>query len=510
VALDALTDALAAAPETDPLVEAHPESLAYVMFTSGSTGAPKGVMITAGNLASLTDAVAEAYGITEADRVLQFASPSFDMSVEEIYPCLARGATLVLKDAAMSASIPGLVRGCDELALSVVNLPTAYWHQLVAELASGDAVLPPSLRQLMIGGGRARPDALAQWERAAGGGPRLLNAYGPTEATVDAAVSDLSRPGLGALAEVPIGRPIAGWETYVLDARGALAATGVPGELAIGGAGIARGYFGEPALTAERFVPSGLGAVPGARLYLSGDRARYLADRELQYLGRLDTQTKIRGYRVEPAEVEAVLARGEGVREATVVAREDATGEPQLVAYVVPLPGQAPETLADALREACRETLPAYMVPASIVVLETLPLTTAGKVDVRALPAPDRGAVLGGATYAAPRTADEQTLASVWAELLGLDKVGIDDNFFDLGGHSLALLGLQRRLRRQLGRDVPVVDLFRFTTVRALARHLAAGAAADAAPTGATRDRAARQRQALQRFQRRARGVEAS
>jgi acyl carrier protein len=253
---------------------------------------------------------------------------------------------------------------------------------------------------------------------------------------------------------------------------------GVSGELCLGGRGLARGYLGRPGLTAERFVPDPFGAEPGARLYRTGDRARWRADGTLEYLGRLDHQVKIRGFRIEPGEIEAVLSRHPEVREARVLVWEDAPGEKRLVAYVV----GAVE--ADELREHLRRSVPEYMVPAAFVVLEALPLTPNGKLDRKALPAPEL--VSPEASYVAPRRPLEAALAGIWAEVLGRARVGVKENFFDLGGHSLLLVKMQARIRETLDREIPIVDLFRFPTVAALAEHLgaemegAAGARADA------------------------------
>jgi aryl carrier-like protein len=315
-------------------------------------------------------------------------------------------------------------------------------------------------------------------------GCRLSNHYGPTEAHV-ATVHDLpANPSDWSLLP-PIGRPVPNVRMYVLDRAFGPTPIGVPGELYIGGAQVARGYLGRPALTAARFVPDPFAPTPGARLYATGDRARWRSDGELEFLGRADKQLKIRGFRVEPGEIEAALREREDVRECAVVDREDVPGDRRLVAYVA---GQA---RPDELRAHLRRTLPEHMVPSAFVFLDRLPLTPSGKLDRRALPAPELTAA--EELYVAPRTPLEEELAAVWAEVLRVERVGRDHGFFQLGGHSLLLLRLQSRIRERMGRQVSVVDLFRFPTVAALSEHLAAEPSAAPAPRRGS-ERGARRR----------------
>jgi amino acid adenylation domain-containing protein len=337
-----------------PVRSATPANLAYVLYTSGSTGRPKGVGVPHRAIASYVRAAGEAYGITAADRVLQFAALGFDTSAEEIFPCLARGATLVLRNEEMLGSVAQFLATCGAWGITVLDLPTAYWHEIAARLAAGEGELPSTLRLVVIGGERALAERLDAWRRHAGPAGdrvRLVNTYGPTEATIVATSADLA-----GLDDLSIGRPGANARVHLLEAALEAVPAGVPGELAIGGAGVARGYLGRPDLTAERFIPDPFAAEPGGRLYRSGDRARFLPDGALEFLGRIDDQVKIRGVRVEPGEVEASLARHPAVREAVVVAREEAPGDPRLVAYLV-LGGEphaapaaaAPSTLRPAL-----------------------------------------------------------------------------------------------------------------------------------------------------------------
>ena len=491
------------------------EALAYVLYTSGSTGQPKGVEVTHANLARYARIAADGYRLGPGDRVLQFATLTFDASAEEIYPCLAAGATLVFRDAAAPPAPTGLMELVARRGVTVLDLPTAYWHTLVAAREGGGTPLPESLRLVILGGEAALPEAVAAWRRSVGGGVRLVNTYGPTEATIvsswcDLAGADAPERPVGA---VPIGRPIPGTRLLVADRALAPVPAGATGEVLIGGGGVARGYRGRPSLTARNFVPDPFALVGGARLYRSGDLGRWLPKRgEIEFAGRLDDQVKVRGYRIEPGEVEAALAALPGVREAAVVARKEASGAHRLVAYVVAAPHEI-EAEADmsAVRDRLAARLPPHMVPSAFVALDAMPLTAQGKVDRRRLPDPADGGASGaregaGAPYAAPRTPAERALAEVWRDVLGVERAGIHDNFFDLGGDSLLLLQVHERITREGGpagaqpgnslAGVEVLDLFRFPTIEALAAHAQpsggeARSTIDAAAERATRQRAA-------------------
>ncbi|MBV9788631.1 MAG: amino acid adenylation domain-containing protein, partial [Chloroflexi bacterium] len=499
VRLDADWRRIAQIPSHNPDSAISATNLAYVMYTSGSTGTPKGVMIPHQSLVNYVQSAQAAYGINADDRILQFASLSFDTSAEEIYLALASGATLLLRNQDMLA-IPLFLQTCAAWQITALSLPTAYWHELVALAETQDLALPPSLRLMIIGGERALPERLAQWRRWTNDRVRLLNTYGPTETTIVAtawdALHDPKDPAT--LREVPIGRALGNVQTYVLGANLQPQPIGVPGELYIGGASLARGYHQRPDLTAERFIPNPFSDQIGSRLYATGDRARYLADGSLEFLGRTDEQIKIRGFRVEPGEIAAALRQHPYVRDAIVVAQRVGPGEQRLVAYVTE--NQEPRTqnqgaselgsrtpkghpvLGSELRAFLRAQLPAHMIPAAFVVLDALPLTPSGKIDRRALPDPDLQPA-AEATYVVPHTPLEQTIAEVWRQVLQLDRVGTGDNFFDLGGHSLRLIQVQSQLQNRLQREIPLLDLFRYPTIRALADHLgAAQTTADAAP----------------------------
>jgi amino acid adenylation domain-containing protein len=477
VRVDADHAAIAAQPEGALEDLATPAGLAYLIYTSGSTGEPKGVMVRHSSLAGFTASARAEFGIGAADRVLQFASTSFDTSVEEIYPCLTAGGTLVLRDDAMVRSTADFLAACRDLRITLLDLPTAYWHGLAADLADLEneenaTEWPATLTRVIVGGERVLPERVAAWRRRLGDRTRLWNTYGPTESTVTATLFDASAaPGDGDdLREVPIGRPIAGTRAVVLDPRLEPVPVGVPGELCLGGTGVARGYLGRRALTAGRFVPDPFAATPedaGARLYRTGDLVRWLPTGELEFLGRTDRQVKIRGFRVELGEIEAALAAHPAVREAAVLAREDQPGERRLVAYVAILQEQT--AAAGELRAFLKERLPDHMLPAAFVSLAALPLNSSGKIDRRALPAPDAARPALAAAYVAPSTPAEEGVAAIWCEVLGLDRVGIDDDFYELGGHSLLLPQVMHRLKRDFEVDVPLRALAEETTVAGLA-----------------------------------------
>jgi amino acid adenylation domain-containing protein len=435
-------------------VTAH--NLAYVIYTSGSTGRPKGVEIQHASVVNLVTWHGHVYDVTPADRATQLAGLAFDASVWELWPYLAAGASVHLADHATRTSPHQLVAWLSARGITLCFLPTPLAETVIDTPWPADI----SLRVLLTGGDRLHR------------GPRptlpfaLTNHYGPTEYTVVTTWA-LVAAGMASDAAPPIGRPIANTQVYVLDSHLQPVPIGVPGELHIGGVGLARGYHNRPELTAERFVPHPFSDQPGARLYRSGDLVRYQADGQLEFLGRLDHQVKVRGFRLELGEVEAVLRQHPAVREAVVMAREDVPGNPCLVAYVV---AQQPGPSNSELRRWLQARLPTYMVPAAFVPLEQLPLTPNGKVDRRTLPAPAHTRPPLEDAYTAPRTPVEEVLAGLWADLLKLTQVGIHDNFFELGGHSLLATQLISRLQATFQVEVPLRRLFEAPTVAALAQ----------------------------------------
>jgi amino acid adenylation domain-containing protein len=427
---------------------ADPRNLAYVLYTSGSTGTPKGVAVEHASLSRFVTTCQDLYGFVPGDRVLQFAPLSFDISVEEIFTCLASGATLVLRDDDMIASPAHFFARCRDLGITVLDLPTAYGHELAPALA---IPLPPALRLLIIAGERALPGPMGDWIAAGGDRLTVLDTYGPTENTVVASACRLRNA-----AGLTIGRPIRGVQVWLLDGDLRPVPPGVPGEVYLGGAGLCRGYLNRPDLTAERFVPG----PNGERLYRTGDLARWLPDGRLDFAGRVDDQVKIRGFRIEPGEIAAVLSSHPEVEEAAVVARSTPAGA-RLAAYVTGAADLA------GLRVWLKDRLPAYMVPADLMRLEALPLTGSGKVDRRALPEPEGPA--RERAWAPPVAPTESLLADLWRKLLGLEEVGLYDDFFDLGGHSLLAPQLLARIEDAFQVDLPLRTLFEAPTVAQLA-----------------------------------------
>ena len=467
VCLDRDARSIARAPASDPGCTARPENLAYVIYTSGSTGRPQGVRIHRRSLASFTAAALSEYGIEQGDRVLQFAPLAFDTSAEEVFPCLSCGATLVLRTESMMGSIPVFLRECARLGITVLDLPTAFWHRMSAEMSAAPLRFPRSVRRVIIGGERALGATRAQWDRLAT--PPLINSYGPSEATVVATVWKAPGPGsvTSSARNVPIGRPLRGVRTFVLGPRLETLAIGFAGELRIGGAGLQRGYLGEPGRTAEKLVPDPFTRAAGQRLYQSGDRARYLPDGHLEFLGRFDDQVKVRGVRIELGEVEEAVASHEAVAACAVALREDTPGEGRLVAYLVLaylVPRAKPPSTRE-LRRCLRENLPESMVPSAFVFLESLPRLSNGKVDRRALLHLEGGTTAAEASFVLPRNELEEVLAGIWSTVLGKRQVSVRESFFELGGDSLLAMKVLSRTREALDVELPLRSLFEKPTV---------------------------------------------
>ncbi|MEM6401890.1 MAG: amino acid adenylation domain-containing protein, partial [Cyanobacteria bacterium P01_D01_bin.116] len=442
------------------------DNLAYIIYTSGSTGKPKGVMISHQALSCFIQSAISEYNIAASDRILQFASINFDTAVEEIYPCLCTGATLILRSNEMLADLQKFFQTCADLQLTVLDLPTAYWHQLVADLASSDVALPESLRLVIIGGEKVLPEPVRCWQEyvvksGKSNNLQLINTYGPTETTVSSMLYKIGSSN--SCEDVPIGRPLAHSQAYILDKNLQQVPIGVPGELYIGGNTLARGYLNRPELTNEKFIQNPFSNSKSQRLYKTGDLVRYLPDGNIIFIGRIDNQVKVRGFRMELGEIETVLNSHPQIQQAIVIVREDIPGEKSLVAYLV----LNQSLTIGKLREFIRKKLPDYMVPNAFITLDTLPLTPNGKIDRKALPAGNEK-ITREQEYVAPRSHGEEIIANIFANLLNVQNVGIHDNFFYLGGHSLLATQLISRLREAFSLEIPLRTLFEYPTVAEL------------------------------------------
>ena len=438
--------------------DARPEHLAYVIYTSGSTGKPKGVLISRRALTNLLWSMREWLQLSENDRLLALATISFDIAGADLWLPLLTGAQMVMGSRETAADGRALCALIEQRDITFLQVTPSTWRLLFEAGWTGK----PTLHAVSTG--EAMPaEVAARLVPAAG---KVWNLYGPTETTIWSTGYEV----LEATGTILIGRPVANTQCYILDAQGEPVPAGVTGELYIGGDGLARGYLNQPKLTDEKFVPNPFRG-PGERMYRTGDLARYRNNGEIECLGRIDHQVKIRGYRIELGEIEAVLSEHPSVAQAVTIAREDVPGDIRLVAY---LAARAQATIdVGELRELLRSRLPEYMVPSSFVILQAVPLNPSGKVDRKALPAPESARPSEmAAAFEPPRTETEARIAAIWREILRVDQVGKYDNFFDLGGHSLLLIKVQGALELEFGRKIAVVELFRSPTIDALARHL--------------------------------------
>lgn len=450
------------------------DALAYVIYTSGSTGRPKGVMIDHRSLQSFMSVMSGYYGVSESDRILQFASLGFDTSCEEILITLTQGATLVLRTDGMIASTEAFWRHCEAAKLTVLDLPTAFWHQLASDLGDSPTSWPKSLRLLVIGGEAARPDAVNTWLEHAPSSIRLLNTYGPTESTIVATAYEISGkiPGKS----VPIGHPIPGIKAFILDQHQQLVPIGIPGELCLGGTGLARGYLNREDLTTEKFVAfSGLdesGKSTPERIYRTGDRVRYNENGEIEFLGRMDNQVKIRGYRVELGEIEAVLRSHSDVKNCVVVSAAEPTGDIRLAAYFVPEERAGTSATTPALlREYLKTRLPDYMMPLVFMEIPSIPVTMNGKVDTEALPSAEPGHDENLDTEK-PQGATEEMVAQVWMDVFNVQEISRSADFFELGGHSILAMRIINALQKETGVRVSVAALFDYPVLHEFAQTL--------------------------------------
>jgi amino acid adenylation domain-containing protein len=472
IRLDGDWPAIAREAAEAPAAGVTAEHLAYIIYTSGSTGEPKGVMIPHAALASRARALARRYGLDAGHRLLQFVSFSFDAFAEEVFPTLLSGGTLVLHERPAEIPPAALLEECERLNVNALHIPPSYWHPLMDELSAAGRTVPAWLKLFITGGEGVSTERLAMWIERTHHPTRIVNAYGPTEATITATAYDvpLDIEMVARRPRLPIGRPIENTEVYLLDASMRPAAVGVAGELYVGGEGLARGYLNLPGVTAERFIPDPFGERPGARLYRTGDRALYLPDGEIDFLGRVDGQVKVRGFRIEIGEVEAALGEHPDLLDVVVALREDEPGERRLVAYVVARKGRRPSS--GELRNFVMKRLPGYMLPAAFVVLDEFPLTTTGKVDRRALPAPEQARAEVAEPAAPQRTPVEEVLAGIFADVLGVERVGRSDDFFEAGGHSLLATQVVSRVREEFQVELPVRSVFEVPTVAGLAKRI--------------------------------------
>jgi len=464
---------------------AAPENLAYVIYTSGSTGKPKGVAIPHLALVNFLASMQQTPGMAANDVLLSVTTLSFDIAGLELYLPLLVGGRVVLASREVTRDAAKLIALIQTSNATVMQATPATWRMLLDADWSGSASLK------ILAGGEAVPKELV--ERLLPKGASLWNMYGPTETTIWSTTGQLAEKN----STITIGRPIANTQIYLLDERMRPAPIGIAGALQIGGDGVARGYLNRPELTAEKFVPNLYAESPGSRMYDTGDLAKYQDDGNIEFLGRNDFQVKLRGFRIELGEIEAALAQHPGVKQSVVLVREDVPGDQRLVAYLTANFSNPPAV--EDLRLFLINKLPEYMIPSAFIFLESFPLTPNGKVNRRALPAPDHSRQSLETSYVAPRTEIERTIAAIWREALRAEQVGLHDNFFDLGGHSLLMTQVYGKIRKAFDRDITMIELFKFPTVSAMAKYLSSSGQATAPATENGQDRAAMRRAAMER-----------
>ena len=467
--LSRLTEVLSTQPRINPQSQARPNQTAYVIYTSGSTGKPRGVLLSHAGLVNYLTAISEMFGVSQSDRTLQFCSVSFDIAIEELFTTWISGATLVLRTPEMSLAVPEFLAWVERQKITILDLPTAYWHEWVHNFAELKQPVPPNVRLVIVGGEKASAKSFATWSNAVRGRVRWINTYGPTEASICVTAFEPKFAAADAIPEnLPVGRPVPNCRIYLVDQRLNPVPVGVPGELHIGGVCVAQGYHNRAELTAEKFIPDPFSNDLAARLYKTGDMACYLPSGEIEFLGRRDDQVKIRGFRIELGEIEAALAKHPYVSEVAVVAREDVPGNKLLVAYLVPARNSRPTPIE--LRHYLQQQLPDYMVPSAFVLLQVMPLTPNGKINRRGFPIPE---VEVSSDSIAPATdAFQSQLVRIWEEVLGRRPIGIRDNFFELGGHSLLAARLMHRIGQALNKTVPLAMLLEAPTIERLAMTL--------------------------------------
>ncbi|NEP50772.1 MAG: amino acid adenylation domain-containing protein, partial [Moorea sp. SIO3C2] len=484
------------ATETPEKVESEvsPQNLAYVIYTSGSTGKPKGVLVEHKGLCNLVTVQIQAFQVNSDSRVVQFASLSFDASIWEIVMALGSGASLYMGSRDILMPGAGLSQWLQEKKITHITIPPS-------ALAAMPKDELPTLKTIVVAGEACPPELISQWSV----GRQFVNAYGPTESTVCATMAECSPE----CPVPPIGRPIGNTQIYILDSNLQPVPIGLPGEIYIGGVGLARGYLNREDLTNQRFIPFEnskvkSGSTPRRRktqavrprdddsrkgmltkrgnahqesqkskLYKTGDLGRYLADGNIEFIGRIDHQVKIRGFRIEIGEIEALVSQYPDVKENVVIAQSDPAGDKRLVVYIVPKQESTQDTsLIPQVRQFLKQKLPEYMIPAAFVLLDAFPLTPNGKIDRRALPVPDTVPSGLSTAYVMPQTETEQLLAKIWQEFLQVEKVGIYDNFFELGGHSLLIIKVHTKLQEIYTQDISIVKLFQHPNISEFSKYL--------------------------------------
>jgi len=446
--------------------ELQPDNLAYVIYTSGSTGTPKGVEVTHKNMLNFCLAANDEYKVEPDDRVLQFASIAFDIFVEEVFISLSSGASLVLRNKEILKGTNSFWDFTAHHNISIVSLPTAYWHTLCSQIETNNIDIK-NLRLFIVGGGAMSLAMLERWQNKIGKEIRVLNSYGPTEATVAVSCFDVTHYKASQEHSLPIGKPTKNSKLYILDCNGRKCPVGIPGELFIGGPQVAKGYLNRPGLTEQKFIDDLFSNTPSSKLYKTGDVCRFLPDGNIEFMGRNDSQIKLRGLRIELGEIEQALLRHKSVKEAVVVVCESDSGDKQLVGYLVPFDN---DININKLQKEIRQELAAYMVPSAYVVIDEIPLTVNGKVNKKALPEPDRSNMTNSDEIVLPGNETEAELKKIWEAILNIEPISVKDNFFDIGGNSLKAVVLFDELRKLTNDALPLATLFEAPTISQLAK----------------------------------------
>jgi amino acid adenylation domain-containing protein len=470
VCVDRDWEIIAQESQQNPISESTIDNLAYIIYTSGSTGQPKGVLVNHRNVVRLFAATDSWFNFNQNDVWTLFHSIAFDFSVWEIWGALLYGGQLIVVPYWLSRSPEDFYKLLLTHQVTVLNQTPSAFRQLIQVEESLGSSNNLALRTVIFGGEALQLENLRPWfERHGDRSPQLINMYGITETTVHVTYRPLTIADLEVASTSFIGRPIGDLQIYILDSYRQPVPIGVPGEMYIGGAGVVRGYLNQPTLTSERFIPNCFSNQPNARLYKSGDLARYLPNGDIEYLGRIDNQVKVRGFRIELGEIEAIISQYPAVRETVVVVSEESVNSQRIIAYIVPQ--TEPTLIITELRSFLESKLPNYMVPAAFVTLEELPLTPNGKIDRKALPAPNTNRPQLEGVYQLPQTEIEQAIANIWQKLLQLEDIGIHDNFFELGGNSLLLVQVHSQLRELFQRDLSLLELFRYPTIYSLVNY---------------------------------------